>query len=74
MFSHKDIVLLLDGCPNLELDIECADDFVKGHLKAWFRATKNDLQLYALAHLSSESKNSGREQLLLQRLQRLAED
>jgi Nucleotidyl transferase AbiEii toxin, Type IV TA system len=74
--SHdfEDIVLLLDGCPNLELDIEQADDLVKAHLKAWFKATKNDLQLYAPAHLSPESKNSGREQLLLQRLQRLAEN
>jgi hypothetical protein len=74
--SHdfEDIVLLLDGCPNLELDIERADDLVKAHLKDWFRATQNDLQLYAPAHLSAESKNSGREQLLLQRLKRLAED
>ena len=47
---------------------------VKAHLKAWFRATQNDLQLYAPAHLSPESKNSGREQLLLQRLQRLAKN
>jgi Nucleotidyl transferase AbiEii toxin, Type IV TA system len=74
--SHdfEDIVLLLDGCPNLELDIEQADDIVKAHLKAWFKATRNELQLYAPAHLSPESKNSGREQLLLQRLQRLAEN
>lgn len=74
--SHdfEDIVLLLDGCPNLELEIEQADDLVKAHLKNWFRSTKNDLQLYAPAHLSPESKNSGREQLLLQRLQRLAKN
>ena len=73
--SHdfEDIVLLLDGCPNLELDIEHADDTVKTHLQNWFKATRNDLELYAPAHLSPESKNSGREQLLLQRLHRLAE-
>jgi hypothetical protein len=72
--SHdfEDIVLLLDGCPNLELEIEQADNTVKNHLKAWFKAIRNDLQLYAPAHLSPESKHSGREQLLLQRLQRLA--
>jgi predicted nucleotidyltransferase len=72
--SHdfEDIVLLLDGCQNLELEIEQADDRVKTHLQDWFTATGNELQLYAPAHLSPESKNSGREALLLQRLQRLA--
>jgi hypothetical protein len=72
--SHdfEDIVLLLDGCPSLEMEIEQADDRVKTHLQAWFKATKNDLQLYAPVHLSPESRNSGREALLLQRLERLA--
>jgi Nucleotidyl transferase AbiEii toxin, Type IV TA system len=72
--SHdfEDIVLLLDGCPSLELEIAQANDRVKTYLHAWFRATRNDLQLYAPAHLSPESKNSGREALLLERLQRLA--
>jgi hypothetical protein len=72
--SHdfEDIVLLLDGCPSLEMEIEQADDRVKTHLQAWFKATRSDLQLYAPAHLSPESKNSGREALLLQRLERLA--
>ena len=73
--SHdfEDIVLLLDGCPILESEIEQADNTVQNHLKDWFKATRKDLQLYAPAHLSPESKNSGREQLLLQRLKRLAE-
>jgi hypothetical protein len=72
--SHdfEDIVLLLDGCPSLEMEIAQADDRVKTHLQAWFKATRNDLQLYAPVHLSPESKNSGREVLLLQRLERLA--
>ncbi|MGB8699948.1 MAG: nucleotidyl transferase AbiEii/AbiGii toxin family protein [Thermosynechococcaceae cyanobacterium] len=73
--SHdfEDIVLLLDGCPNLELDIAQADDLVKSYLQVWFTTTRNDLELYAPAHLSPDSKSSGREQLLLQRIQRLAE-
>lgn len=73
--SHdfEDIVLLLDGCPSLELEIEQADLMVKTHLQAWFQSARNDLQLYSPAHLSPESKNSGRERLLLERLRRLAE-
>jgi hypothetical protein len=70
--DFEDIVLLLDGCPSLELEIAQADNRVKTHLQDWFGTTRNDLQLYAPAHLSPESKNSGREVLLLQRLERLA--
>jgi Nucleotidyl transferase AbiEii toxin, Type IV TA system len=73
--SHdfEDIVLLLDGCPSLELEIDQANLIVKTHLKAWFQTTRKDLQLYGPAHLSPESKSSGRERLLLERLRRLAE-
>jgi Nucleotidyl transferase AbiEii toxin, Type IV TA system len=73
--SHdfEDIVLLLDGCPSLELEIERADFMVKTHLQVWLEASRNDLQLYGPAHLSPESKKSGRERLLLERLRRLAE-
>ncbi|NJM77813.1 MAG: hypothetical protein HC852_21095 [Acaryochloridaceae cyanobacterium RU_4_10] len=40
--------LLLDGCPGLEVEVDHAGDTVKNHLQHWFRATRNDLQLYAL--------------------------
>jgi hypothetical protein len=72
--SHdfEDIVLLLDGCPTLEAEVDNADATVKAYLVDWFRTELANLKTYAPAHLSSVSRNAGREKLLLERLRRLA--
>jgi hypothetical protein len=45
---------------------------VKGFLSGWFCAELENLCEIALAFLSSAAKNSGRDRLLLQRIERLA--
>lgn len=72
--SHdfEDIVLILDGCPSLENEVEQADTDVRNYLKQWFQDNLADLQDCAPAHLPSASRNSGRETVLLDLIQRLA--
>jgi Nucleotidyl transferase AbiEii toxin, Type IV TA system len=67
MYSHdlEDIILLLDGCPDLEAEIQQADIKVKKFIRTWFKSELEDLIEIAPGHLSSASKNAGREQLLL---------
>lgn len=71
--SHdfEDIVLILDGCPSLENEVQHADANVKNYLKQWFRDNLANLQEHVPAQLSSASQNSGRGTVLLELIQRL---
>lgn len=69
----EDIVLLLDGCPNLEENFQQADTEVITFVKGWFKSELNLLREIAPAQLSFVAKQSGREQLLLSRIERLAQ-
>ncbi|MDP5016849.1 MAG: hypothetical protein NWQ43_06025, partial [Dolichospermum sp.] len=73
--SHdvEDIVLLLDGCPYLEQEIEQADEQVKKFIKTWFKNELKDLLEVASSQLPSASKNAGREEILLLLIKRLAQ-
>lgn len=72
--SHdvEDIVLLLDGCPYLENQIQQADKKVKNFIKEWFKTHLEDLREIAPSQLSFPAKNAGREQLILSLIERLA--
>lgn len=71
--SHdfEDIVLMLDGCPSLETEVQHADPNVKNYLKQWFADNLANLQECVPAHLSFASQNSGRGIVLLDLIQRL---
>lgn len=69
----EDIVLLLDGCPDLEEDFQQTDPEVRTFVKGWFTSELNLLREIAPAQLSFVARNSGREQLLLSRIERFAQ-
>ncbi|MBD2505509.1 nucleotidyl transferase AbiEii/AbiGii toxin family protein [Anabaena azotica] len=73
-YSHdlEDIILLLDGCPSLEEEIQQASEDVKKFIKDWFTREQDDLLEIAPSHLSSTSKNAGRDRRLLSLIERLA--
>jgi len=73
--SHdlEDIVLLLDGCPYLEKEIQQADTKVKSFIKQWVKTQLKDLIEISPSMLPPPSKNAGREQLLLSLIKRLAQ-
>jgi hypothetical protein len=68
----EDIVLLLDGCPYLEEELQQADAMVITFIKEWLTTELKTLREYAPYHLSFVAKNAGREQLLLSLIERLA--
>jgi hypothetical protein len=68
----EDIVALLDGRSSLFEEVQQADEEVKTFLSGWFRAELENLCPIAPAFLSSVAKNSGRDHLLLQTIERLA--
>ncbi len=72
--SHdlEDIILLLDGCPYIEENIQKADTKVKNFIKKWFESEVETLTELAPAHLSQIAINAGREELLLSLIERLA--
>lgn len=69
----EDIVLLLDGCPDLENKIQQAETKVKKFIKEWFKNELENLIEIAPSQLSFTAKNAGREKLLLSLIKRLAE-
>jgi hypothetical protein len=73
--SHdlEDIVLLMDGCPNLEQEIEQGDIKVKKFIKTWVKSEFENLLEIAPSQLPFASKNAGREQLILELIQRLVQ-
>lgn len=68
----EDIVLLLDGCSDLEVELERTDVEVRTFLAKWFAEKLETLREVAPAFLSSIAINSGREQLLIERIERIA--
>jgi hypothetical protein len=70
--DFEDIVTLLDGCPSLFEEVQQADEEVKAFLSGWFQADLKNLCEIAPALLSPTAKNSGRDDLLVQRIERLA--
>jgi hypothetical protein len=73
--SHdvEDIVLLLDGCPDLEKETQQADIEVKKFIKTWFKTELEDIIEMAPSQLSFTAKNAGRDKLLLSLIERLAQ-
>lgn len=69
----EDIVLLLDGCPDLENEIQQTETKVKKFIKEWFKNELENLIEIAPSQLSFTAKNAGREKLLLSLIKRLAE-
>ncbi len=69
--DFEDIVMLLDGCPGLEEQVQQADLPVQNFIRGWFRQEYHNLSIYAPAHLAPLAKQSGREQILLNRIERL---
>jgi Nucleotidyl transferase AbiEii toxin, Type IV TA system len=69
----EDIVLLLDGCPFLEENLQQTDTEVITFVKKWFKFELDLLREIAPEQLSSVAKQSGRKQLLLSLIERLAQ-
>ncbi|MGI8500692.1 MAG: nucleotidyl transferase AbiEii/AbiGii toxin family protein [Hassallia sp.] len=69
----EDIVLLLDGCPFLEENLQQTDTEVITFVKKWFKSELDLLREIAPAQLSSVAKQSGREKLLLSLIEKLAQ-
>ena len=69
----EDIILLLDGCPFLEENFRQSDIEVITFVKGWFKSEIDLLREIAPAQLSYVAKQSGREQLLLSLIEKLAQ-
>ncbi len=68
----EDIISLLDGRFALEEEVGQADAEVREFLSEWFAAEMETLMEIAPAFLSSVARNSGRGQILRERISRLA--
>jgi len=68
----EDIVSLLDGCPNVEPEVQQAELDVQVFIKGWLRNNLDRLIEIAPAHLPPSSKAAGRTPLLQSLIHRLA--
>ncbi len=68
----EDIVAVLDGRFSLFEEVQQADGEVKAFLSRWFQAELENLWEIGPAFLSPVARNSGRTNLLWQRLEKLA--
>ncbi|MEG4446502.1 hypothetical protein [Microcoleus sp. F4-D5] len=68
----EDIMAVLDGRSSLIEEVQQADTEVKSFLSRWFRVELENLREIGPAFLSPVARNSGRANLLLQTIERLA--
>lgn len=70
---YLDEISAIDARPNLEQEIEQGDIKVKKFIKTWIKTEFENLLEIAPSQLSFASKNAGRDQLILNLIQRLAQ-
>ncbi len=69
----EDVILLLDGCPYLEENLQKTDTNVMIFVKDWFKSEINLLREIAPAQIPYASRQSGREPILLSLIEKLAQ-
>jgi predicted nucleotidyltransferase len=70
--DFEDIIMVLNGCPNLLTAIQHAEKQVKNFVVEWVRLERKNLDNLAPAFLSGEESLSGRGAMLLEVIDRLA--
>jgi hypothetical protein len=70
--DFEDIVMVLNGCPDLLAAIQNAEEPVKKFVVEWIRLERKNLDNLAPAFLSGEESLSGRGAMLLEVIDRLA--
>jgi hypothetical protein len=70
--DFEDIVMVLNGCPDLLTAIQNAEEPVKKFVVEWIRLERKNLDNLAPAFLSGEESLSGRGAMLLEVIDRLA--